>query len=288
MEIAQLRYFVALVDTGSMTRAARRVHISQPAVSLALRQLEDELGVALYERQGRGLRITADGLRFYRRARAILDEYRAAKSELRETAYGRPARLGVLRTLPPHWIAGITRRVADSGGPPLQILEGTPPELAEWLRQQRVDAVFSDIALNGTRPCQQPVQRDRFVAIVPVPHALAGQSSIDLMDLHDQAYVLRTHCEALPEGNEIFKAKAVRPNIVCRTGRDALAVALVESGFGVTVLPECLAAGEVKVLPIRDFARERQLGIEWSDAADARFIDILIQATEPEASRAPA
>ncbi|MGD8429217.1 MAG: LysR family transcriptional regulator [Ectothiorhodospiraceae bacterium] len=277
MEIAQLRYFVALVETGSMTRAAKRVYVSQPAVSLALRHLEQELGVALFERQGRGVRVTADGLRFYRRARLILDQYRAAKSELREASGARVLRLGVLRTLPPRWVAAIAQRLGgpDSG---LQILEGTPAELSEWLRQQRVDAVYTDIGLGGTRPNQQPLQRERFVLIAPETFELAAQSSIDLDDIHGVPYVLRTHCEALPEGNEVFKAKGVRPHVVARTAVDALAVDLVAAEFGVTVLPECLAGESVRVLPIRDFDRERHLGIEWADKADAAFVDNLIQA----------
>jgi DNA-binding transcriptional LysR family regulator len=279
MEIAQLRYFAALVETGSMTRAAKRVYVSQPAVSLALRHLEQELGVALFERQGRGVRVTADGLRFYRRARLILDQYRAAKSELREASGARVLRLGVLRTLPPHWTATIAQRLGgpDSG---LQILEGMPAELSEWLRQQRVDAVYTDIGLGGTRPNQHPVRRERFVLITPKSHDLATQSSINLDDIHGIPYVLRTHCEALPEGNEVFKAKGVRPHVVARTAVDALAVNLVAAGCGVTVLPECLAEKSVRVVPIRDFDRERHIGIEWADTADAKFVDDLIQAAD--------
>ncbi len=88
MSMDQLQTVVAIADTGALTRAARSLHITQPPLTRRLAALEDELGVKLFERMGRGMRPTAAGERFVARARAILAACEAAASEARR---GEPA-----------------------------------------------------------------------------------------------------------------------------------------------------------------------------------------------------
>src|SRR6266581_2545215 len=102
MEIHQLRYFCAVAETGSFSRAAEQSHISQPSLSQQILKLEDELGTRLFDRLGRSVRLTELGKTFLPRARAVLRELEAAKGDVLEgkKLMGGPAPVGVFRRSP--------------------------------------------------------------------------------------------------------------------------------------------------------------------------------------------
>src|SRR5215813_1643204 len=106
MEVHQLRYFCAVAETGSFTRAAAREQVAQPSLSQQIMKLEEELGVRLFDRLGRAVRLTEPGQLFLPRARTILGELRAAKEEVAErqsTASGKVC-VGVIPTIAPYFL----------------------------------------------------------------------------------------------------------------------------------------------------------------------------------------
>jgi len=106
MEVHQLRYFCAVAETGSFTRAAEREQVAQPSLSQQILKLEEELGVRLFDRLGRSVRLTDLGQIFLPRARAILMELRSAKEEVAEkqSSVSGPLCLGVIPTVAPYFL----------------------------------------------------------------------------------------------------------------------------------------------------------------------------------------
>src|ERR1700752_5246986 len=101
MELHQLRYFCAIADTGSFSRAAQHTHVSQPSLSQQVRKLEDELGARLFDRLGRSVRLTELGRAFLPRARAVLRELEAARTDVveRTSAISGPVAVGAIPTI---------------------------------------------------------------------------------------------------------------------------------------------------------------------------------------------
>src|ERR1700758_1352932 len=104
MELHQLRYFCAVAETGSFSRAAERSHVSQPSLSQQIRKLEDELGARLFDRLGRSVRLTDLGNAFLPRARGVLRDLEAARGEVveRKDALSGTVVIGVIPTVAPY------------------------------------------------------------------------------------------------------------------------------------------------------------------------------------------
>jgi LysR family nitrogen assimilation transcriptional regulator len=109
LDPAQLQTFLHVVDTGALSRAARRAHLSQPALSRQIRLLEDSLGAELFERTGRGMRLTAAGRRLEPRARALVAELLGLEGEFKEAPVIGLARLGISPSIGMAWTAGLVR-----------------------------------------------------------------------------------------------------------------------------------------------------------------------------------
>src|SRR5271155_2978269 len=114
MEIHQLRYFCAVARDRNFTRAAAREHVAQPSLSQQILKLEDELGAKLFDRLGRGVRLTTFGETFLPRAQAILREMGEAKSEIRQLAGTDSGSviLGVIPTIAPYFLPSRLARIA--------------------------------------------------------------------------------------------------------------------------------------------------------------------------------
>src|SRR5258705_13507290 len=122
MEIHQLRYFCAVADTNSFSRAAVQAHVSQPSLSQQILKLEDELGARLFDRLGRSVRLTEVGKTFLPRARAVLRELEAARGDVveRKDSVGGAICVGVIPTIAPYFLPAqltfLSRRFPQAGG----------------------------------------------------------------------------------------------------------------------------------------------------------------------------
>src|SRR5262249_21325132 len=144
MDIYQIRYFLAVVDAGNFSRAAERVHVTQPTLSTGIKKLEDELGVALFERSNREVKLTVAGEQFVARARTISREMEQAKDEIKAFRTQAVLRIGALKTLPMDSVAELVRGFRQEHPEVLiELTDGTDDEVRARLRLDQIDLVIT-------------------------------------------------------------------------------------------------------------------------------------------------
>ena len=241
MELHQLRYFCAIVDSGSFSRAARLVHVSQPSLSQQIRKLEDELGARLFDRLGRNVRLTQLGHTFLPRARAVLRELEAARSDVDEQkdSLGGAITIGVIPTvapylLPPH-LAAFSRQFPDTQ---LTVVEEITPVLLERLRAATIDLAILALPIRGHEFETFPILAERLFAALPKQHHLGRRHSLSLKDLRSEPFLLLRdgHCFRDTALSACDRAR-LHPRIVFESGQFSSLLSMVEVGMGVSIVP---------------------------------------------------
>ena len=243
MNLDHLRYFVRLAQVGHYTRASEQLNISQPSLSHAVRQLEEELGVPLFERQGRNTQLTQFGAEFLdcaARTLATLDE---GVTSLRRKARGEGLiRLGFLRVLGTEYVPRLAARFL-AAHPDRQIQftfhSGRTQELLEGLADRRYDLVFCSRPAPELGLTAVPVRAQELVLIVPPGHPLAGRSGVSLAEAAPYPMVCFSRDSGLRAVvDELFDALGVCPQVAWETEEDQVVAGLVAQGFGIAVVPE--------------------------------------------------
>jgi len=261
MDIYLLRYFLAVVETGSFTRAADRVFVTQPTLSSGIKKLEGQVGQALFERTNRRVFLTDAGTRFLPRAKAILHECNLALQSLEE-ADGTPLlRLGVLTTLSSLAVASLLAKFrALVPQVTIEIIDGTEQELANRLDDRSLDYVIS-LYHGEPESRAAKLKSEGYCFILPKMHILAGRETVSAADLREEYMIVRSRCEVLSETSRYFTDRNVRPRLVYRTPNDSRAVAMVAAGLGGTVVPRSLVDDSVCALRLEGFSYSRQLAL---------------------------
>lgn len=242
MEVHQLRYFCAVAETGSFTRAAEREQVAQPSLSQQIMKLEEELGVRLFDRLGRSVRLTDLGQVFLPRARTILNELRAAKDEVAEkqSSVSGPVCVGVIPTIAPYFlptrIAFFTRKYPQAA---ITVVEDVTVRLLDRLRAGLVDLAIMALPARGHDLECYPLRTERLFAILPKGHRLARKRSLRMKELREEPFLLLRddHCFR-DTAIEVCKRARVLPQIVFESGQFSSILGMVAAGMGVSIVPE--------------------------------------------------
>jgi len=277
MKLQHLRFFAAVVEDGSITQAARRLHISQPAISAGLKALEDELKRPLFDRSnGRRLTLTKPGLRFHERVVRILGECELAKAELMSDDARRRLRLGLIETLSPGEIATALSALRAQGWS-LEIWQGTPEKVSAWLRQGRVDAAWT--VVDSRSEGALVLKHESFVCAMSPDHAFAQRAdSITLAELAAESFVFRAHCEMSSRGEERIRTAGHKLKVVARTTDETTARQLVAANFGVTLLPLGLVTADLVSRPVRGLRLVRTLGLQARSTVQLEAVGAVLAA----------
>ena len=292
--LRQLRYFRALAEHGSFSRAAENVHISQPALSIQIRELETTLGGLVVERESRGVVLTRLGRDAFEQTIRILDE-----TTLLETLGARlengPVRVsvGILSTLAPYLVPGVMERLKKaSPRVDINIVESSGETLTSELVAGRLDAAVVSHPLGLLELCERILFEDRFLLAGHAEQlASIGRKSGDTISPAELAradvgpLLTLGHSDCLAA--QIMGACLTWRIREVRRGAGSLATLsrLVAQGAGLTLLPETAAAAERAASPDLCFLRlaapqpsRRVVLVHRTAAQGQRWIDSLAEA----------
>ncbi len=294
MTLTELRYIVALHQTGHFGKAADRCHVSQPTLSIAIKKLEEELNVALFERSRNQVLATPLGLKIVEQAQTVLDQ----AARIRELAdqgkdpLGSRLSIGAIFTVGPYLFPCFVpelHRLAP--GMPLYIEESYTAVLREKLRASELDAIV--IALPFTEPdvVTQALYDEPFVVVMPGDHPLAKLDKIPQKKLAQETVMLlgEGHCFrdqvllACP-ALRLSNADAQLQSVVEGSSLETLKH-MVASRLGITVLPLSAAQimpygeGTLAVRPFADPQPRRTVALAWRASFPRhQAIDVVSQA----------
>ena len=199
MTLTELKYIVAVARERHFGRAAEACFVSQPTLSVAIKKLEDELGVVIFERGGPEVAITPIGLRIVTQAQKVLEE----GANLREIArqghdpLAGPLRVGIIYTVAPYLLPKLVpKQIELTPQMPLLLQENFTVRLLELLRQGEIDCAIVALPLPETGLVIRELYDEPFVVAMPHEHAWAKRKEIDPEQLKDQTMLLlgAGHC----------------------------------------------------------------------------------------------
>ena len=267
MEVHQLRYFCAVAETGSFTRAAEREQVAQPSLSQQIMKLEVELGVRLFDRLGRAVRLTDMGQVFLPRARAILSEMRAAKEEVAEkqSTVSGPVCVGVIPTIAPYFlparIAQFSRQYPEAS---ITVVEDVTVHLMDQLRAGLVDLAIIALPARGHDLDSFPLLTERLFAILPKGHRLARRRTLRMKELREEPFLLLRDDHCFRDTSiEVCKRARLNPQIVFESGQFSSIMGMVGAGMGISIVPEMAveAKPDCSSVLIADERASRTIGV---------------------------
>jgi len=249
MDLRKLKYFCAVAEFKSFSRASLNLRIAQPALSRQVKQLEEELEVSLFHRDGRGAHLTEAGAELYRHATRIQDRILDASKSLKkfrdtslqEVAIGAPPTVGA------HFLAEVAAQInAYNPEISLRVIEGYSEQLADWLVTGRLDiALLYQVRAKASIEIRQTVL-ERLCLLTPPGHALTRAPTVQLAELSG-ATILSPGLPSTTRDCLEAVADSVGVPLTYRMQVDSIPAlkAMVASGMGCAVLPMAAAIDEI-------------------------------------------
>jgi LysR family transcriptional regulator, hydrogen peroxide-inducible genes activator len=296
MTLTELRYIVALDQTGHFRKAAEHCNVSQPTLSIAVKKLEEELGVPLFERSRQKVAATAIGERVVEQARTVLQETNNLinLAQLGKDPLGTVLSVGAIYTVGPYLFPRLVTRLQELAPQmPLFIEESYTASLRGKLSGGNLDAIFIALPFTETDVVTRSVYEEPFVVLMPDDHPLAGEEDIDPAELAQHRVLLlgEGHCfrdqvlEACPGLLEAINDTHTRGSSILEGSSLETLKHMVASGLGITVLPESAANvaqyghHRLAVRPFTDPAPRRTVALAWRASYPRhQAIDILADA----------
>lgn len=270
LTLKQIRYFEALARHGHFGRAADACSISQPALSMQIRELEDALGTALFERSSRQVRLTGFGEEFALRVRDVLravEELGELAEASREGLVG-PFRLGVIPTVAPYLlpriIGDLSKRYA---GLDIRVRETVTPRLIDELVDGRLDAAIVALPVSEPALTEVPLFSETFVLIRPPADGSRPVPNVDALREMRLLLLEEGHCFR-DQALSFCNLQSSRPREVLDASSLSTLVQMVSAGIGLTLIPEMAVPVEtrsasVSVARFHDPEPKRTIGMIW-------------------------
>ena len=278
MTLTELKYIVALAREKHFGRAAEACFVSQPTLSVAIRKLEDELGVQLFERGTAGIQTTAMGDQLIEQAQKVLDEASLLKDLARQgrDPLAGPLRVGVIFTIGPYLLPWLVPQMIQAHpSMPMLLQENYTVKLIETLRQGEIDVLILAEPFDAQGLVIEPVYDEHFMVAVPRQHPWAKRRRIPSAELTQQTMLLlgSGHCfrdqvvEICPELSRFSQASSGIQKTFEGSSLETIRH-MVASGVGITVLPQTACPrsrddGFLCYIPFESPAPNRRVVLAW-------------------------
>lgn len=291
MTLTELKYIVTLAQERHFGRAADQCYVSQPTLSVAVKKLESELGIAIFERSKSSVTVTPIGEQIIVQAQKVIEETRAIKdiASAGKDQLSSPLKIGAIYTIGPylfpHLVPQIRQRTEQM---PLYLEENFTAVLRRQLREGELDAIIIALPFNEPDVLTRPLYDESFVTVLPLDHPWCEQSHIDPNQLVDEEVLLlgEGHCFR-DQVLEICPALARKShkelgNVLEGSSIETLKH-MVASGLGITVLPESainnLDTNMVTTKPFIHPAPSRTVALAWrASFPRGQAIDLMLDA----------
>lgn len=245
MELRHARYFLAVAEALSFTAAAERLNMSQPPLSQQINDLEQELGVRLFDRHSRSVRLTAAGLAFRRHAEAMMAQAAAARAEVKAIGLGHSGvlQIGTTNSVLYSGLSSlIARFITNHPDVEIRIHELAPQDQINRLRTGELDICFLRFAADDGELQLELAWRERMGIVVPHTHRLAKRKSVTISMLRDEEFVFYRLADS-PYARYLLNCcieGGFYPRIVQEVVEALTVVSLVAAGLGVGFVPDTI------------------------------------------------
>ncbi len=296
MELRHLRYFVAVAEAENVTRAALKLHVSQPGLSRQIRDLEEEIGFQLFERSAKSVRLTAAGKVFLAEARAVLQHAEEAVKKARAVTGGTTGEInvGFAPSLTVQILPAALRGLQDQfPNVRVQLHDLSTEEMLAQLGENKLQ-----VALTVRPPARQlrglhvkELARYAMRVAVAPQHPLAKAKSVSLDQVAAEPLIAYSRKD-YPEYHEmlakVFESVGRRPRIAGEHDGATSLIAAVESGRGYALVPECLTCmvgPRLKLIPLRNGPPPIPVVAIWSQQDETEVLKRFVAAASPEPGR---
>lgn len=269
MEWHQFEYFKTLARIQHVTKASQILSISQPALSRSIARFEEEIGVSLFEREGRSIRLNHYGEIMLKRVESMMKEFEAGKQEIQDLLLPDKGvvSLGFLHTLStnliPDLIASFRNRYPEVH---FRLGQGPSHTILNQLQSGEYDLCLT-MKINA--PIEwEPLWSEELFAILPKDHRLAGQKSITLEELAAESFIhLKKGYSLRITVERLFENAGINPKIMFEGDEADTVAGLVAAGLGVSILPSQRGIDQSKIaqISIDGIESRRTIGLAWMD-----------------------
>jgi DNA-binding transcriptional LysR family regulator len=275
MRFEQIQYFLAVAETGNFSRAAEQLLISQPSLSSAIRKLERELGVILFERGGRRTQLTPPGQVFLEKAQKLLEDYEQLRYQLRDFKQQPILRLGLISTLRLACLSPLIHSFRQQYPDVILELRSSHFEdLNSWLINREIDLAIT--ALLEEKPNPQTTYslfNQQLKLAVSENHPFTEQEIVNLSDLNNQPYIERINCEFWRGCPNLYESAGVYPNIIYRADCEEWVISLIQAGWGMSVMPQWQNLSGIVYCSVVGINLNRTIGLKWNEPDSLEVIE---------------
>ncbi|WP_077306548.1 LysR substrate-binding domain-containing protein [Terribacillus halophilus] len=269
MELLQLQYFKKVAELEHMTHAAEALNIAQPSLSKAISRLEEDVGVKLFERFNRQIKLNDNGKMFLKRVDAVLHELQEARRELNASNQEADKSIKLSVTIPrvlPDLISGFLQKQ-----PAVHFKQyvHSVPTMTDKLRSGELDFCISSVPLEADDIEWKPLITEEILLIAPLGHWLETKRSVTLAELREEAFVSMNEGHGIRSLTDKYcQLAGFHPHIAFEGDEPGVIGDLVRNGLGIAFIPAVSLTGskaeQLPVIRIKEPVCERTIGVAWS------------------------